>query len=255
MTSPLEIAIVAGFGLAIGSFVNVCIYRLPRGESVVGPASRCRSCGQRLRWLDNIPIFSWMHLGGRCYHCRCAVSSVYPIVEAVTGMLFMLQFWQLGWQPLLAVRLLFVAAMILLFVIDLEHRMLPNVVTLPGVTVGLVASIFLEPGWRAAVRGVIVGGGALWAVGEAYFRIRGEEGMGFGDVKLLAMIGAFLGWQLMLVTALIASLTGALVGGVMVLFDRANMKYPLPLGSFLAAGAIIAAHVGQSLLQWYLRFY
>jgi len=255
MTSPLDIGIVAGLGLAIGSFVNVCIYRLPRGESVVSPASRCPSCGQRLRWLDNIPIFSWMYLWGRCYHCRCAVPSVYPIVEAVTGMAFALQFWQLGWQPLLAVRLLFVAAMILLFVIDLQHRMLPNVVTLPGVTIGLVASVFLEPGWRAAVLGVVIGGGALWAIGEAYLRIRGEEGMGFGDVKMLAMIGAFLGWQLTLTTVIIASLTGALVGGIMVSFDRANMKYPLPLGSFLAASAVIAAHVGQPLVEWYLGFY
>tara|TARA_B100001013_G_scaffold341291_1_gene265609 strand:- start:596 stop:1138 length:543 start_codon:yes stop_codon:yes gene_type:complete len=180
---------------------------------------------------------------------------VYPIVEAVTGMAFALQFWQLGWQPLLAVRLLFVAAMILLFVIDLQHRMLPNVVTLPGVAIGLVASVFLEPGWRAAVLGVVIGGGALWAIGEAYLRIRGEEGMGFGDVKMLAMIGAFLGWQLTLTTVIIASLTGALVGGIMVSFDRANMKYPLPLGSFLAASAVIAAHVGQPLVEWYLGFY
>ena len=255
MTSPLDIGIVAGFGLAIGSFLNVCIYRLPRGESVVSPASRCPSCGQRLRWLDTIPIFSWILRRGRCYHCRCAVPSVYPIVEAVTGMAFALQFWQLGWQPLLAVRLLFVAAMILLFVIDLQHRMLPNVVTLPGVAIGLVASVFLEPGWRAAVLGVVIGGGALWAIGEAYLRIRGEEGMGFGDVKMLAMIGAFLGWQLTLTTVIIASLTGALVGGIMVSFDRANMKYPLPLGSFLAASAVIAAHVGQPLVEWYLGFY
>ena len=178
-----------------------------------------------------------------------------PIVEAVTGMAFVLQFWQLGWQPLLAVRLLFVAAMIVLFVIDLQHRMLPNVLTLPGLTIGLVASVFLEPGWRAACLGVIIGGGALWAVGETYVRIRGVEGMGFGDVKMLAMIGAFLGWQLTLTTVLIASLTGALVGGIMVLFDRANVKYPLPLGSFLAAGAIIVSHVGQPLVEWYLGFY
>ena len=180
---------------------------------------------------------------------------MYPVVEAATSVVFLLQLWQVGWQPLLAIRLLFVSAMIVLFVIDLQHRILPNVITRPGIAVGLIASVFFEPGWRAGLIGVAAGGGVLWVVREAYFRIRGEEGMGFGDVTMLAMVGAFLGWQLMLVTLLIASFAGSIIGGGMIAVDRGNMKYALPLGSFLAVGAVIATHVGYRLLTWYLGFY
>ena len=255
MTELSAVALVVALGIAIGSFLNVCIYRLPRGESVVNPPSRCPSCGRGLRWFENVPVLGYLLLGGRCRTCRAAVSPMYPIVEAGTALVFLLQYWQLGWQPLLGVRLMFVAALIALFVIDLQHRILPNVITLPGVVIGVAASLLFEPGWRASLIGVAVGGGALWAIGEAYFRIRGEEGMGMGDVKMLAMIGAFLGWQLMLVTLLIASLTGSMFGGGMILFGRGGMKYALPLGSFLAASALIATHVGQRLFSWYLGFY
>ena len=255
MTGPPAVWLVVALGLAIGSFLNVCICRLPRGESVVSPPSRCPSCGRVLRWFENVPLLGYLWLGWRCRTCRTTVSALYPIIEAATALVFLLQYWQLGWQPLLGVRLLFAAAMIVLFVIDLQHRILPNVITLPGVVVGVAASVLFEPGWLASLIGVAAGGGVLWAVGEAYFRIRGEEGMGMGDVKMLAMIGAFLGWQLMLVTLLMASLAGSVFGGGMLLLNRGSMKYALPLGSFLAAGALIATHAGQPLLDWYLGFY
>ena len=255
MTGLPAVGLVMALGLVIGSFLNVCIYRLPRGESVVSPPSRCPSCGRELRWFENVPVLGYLLLGGRCRTCRAAVSPIYPIVEAATALLFLLQYWQLGWQPLLGVRLVFVAAMIVLFAIDLQHRILPNVITLPGVVIGVAASFLFEPGWRFSLIGVAAGGGVLWAIGEAYFRIRGEEGMGMGDVKMLAMIGAFLGWPLMLVTLLIASLAGSAFGGGMILLDRGSMKYALPLGSFLAAGALIATHVGRPLLEWYGGFY
>jgi leader peptidase (prepilin peptidase)/N-methyltransferase len=255
MTESMTIGVVAVLGLAIGSFLNVCIYRLPRGESIVSPPSRCPSCGQALRWFDNVPVLGWLLLGGRCRSCRAAVSSMYPVVEVATSVVFLLQLWQVGWQPLLAIRLLFVSAMIVLFVVDLQRRILPNVITLPGIAVGLIASVFFEPGWRAGLIGVAAGGGVLWVVREVYFRIRGEEGMGFGDVTILAMVGAFLGWQLMLVTLLTASFAGSIIGGGMIAVDRGNMKYALPLGSFLAVGAVIATHVGYPLLTWYLGFY
>ncbi len=255
MTAAIATGIVAAVGLAVGSFLNVCMYRLPRGESVVTPPSRCPSCGHRLRWFDNVPVLGWLVLRGRCRSCRTAISPRYPLVEVATAGFFLLQLWQVGWAPLLAVRLLFVSAMIVLFVIDLQHRILPNVITLPGIVVGLVACLFFEPGWRSSLIGVAAGGGVLWAIGEAYFRIRGEEGMGFGDVKMLAMIGAFLGWQLMLVTLLLASLAGSIIGGTMIAIDRGNMKYALPLGSFLALGAIVATHLGYPLIEWYANFY
>ena len=255
MTGLPPVWLVVALGLAIGSFLNVCIYRLPRGESVVRPPSRCPSCGRGLRWFDNVPVLGYVLLGGRCRTCRAVVSPMYPIVEVTTALVFVLQYLQLGWQPLLGVRLLFAAALIVLFVIDLQQRILPNIITLPGVAIGVAASLLFEPGWRASLIGVAAGGGALWAVGEAYFRLRGEEGMGMGDVKMLAMIGAFLGWQLMLVTLLMASLSGSVFGGGMVLLNRGGMKYALPLGSFLAAGALIATHVGQPLIGWYLGYY
>ncbi len=255
MTGPVAVGLVVALGLAIGSFLNVCIYRLPRGESVVSPASRCPSCGRGLRWFENVPVVGYLLLGGRCRTCRAPVSPMYPLVEAVTALVFVLQFWQLGWQPLLAVRWLFAAAMIVLFVIDLQHRILPNVITLPGIVIGVAASLVLDPGWRASLIGVAAGGGVLWVVGESYFRLRGEEGMGMGDVKMLAMIGAFLGWQPMLVTLLIASMSGSLFGVGMMVLKRGDMKYALPLGSFLAAGALIATHVGEPLVEWYLGFY
>ena len=246
---------VMALGLAIGRFLNVCIYRLPRGESVVSPPSRCPSCGQGLRWFDNVPVLGWWLLRGQCRDCSEPISPMYPLIEVTTGLVFALQFWQLGWQPLLGVRLLFAAAMIVLFVGDLQHRLLPNVITYPGVVIGLGVSLFLEPGIHSALIGVAAGAGVLWVMGEAYFRWRGEEGMGMGDVKMLAMVGAFLGWELMLVTLLASSLMGSLVWGAMMLLRRADLKYQLPLGTFLAASALLSTHLGSPLLEWYLSFY
>jgi leader peptidase (prepilin peptidase)/N-methyltransferase len=145
--------------------------------------------------------------------------------------------------------------MVVLCVIDLNHRILPNAITLPGVLLGLVASVFLEPGWRDSLIGVVAGGGVLWLVGEIYFWLRGEEGMGMGDVKMLAMVGAFLGWQGMLVTLLLASLGGSLVGGLLIASRRGNLKYALPFGSFLAVAALLTTHVGRGLIAWYLGLY
>ena len=165
---------------------------------------------------------------------------MYPVVEAVTALVFLLYYWQLGWQPLLGVRLFFAAAMVVLFTIDLQHHILPNVITLQGIVIGVAASLLFEPGLQASLIGVAVGGGVLWAVGEAYFRIRGEEGMQMGDIKMGAMIGAFLGWRLLLVTLLIAFLGGSVFGGGVILLNRSNMKFALPfLGLFLAADVLM----------------
>jgi leader peptidase (prepilin peptidase)/N-methyltransferase len=145
--------------------------------------------------------------------------------------------------------------MIVLFVIDLEHRILPDVITLPGIVVGFLFSLFLPPGWIDSLIGIALGGGSLWLIGELYFRVRHEEGMGFGDVKMLAMIGAFLGWKLMLLTLVLSSFLGSIVGVAIIAFDRGDMKYALPFGTFLAMGAIVAATVGDRLIAWYAAFY
>ena len=255
MTDLPGVLLLIGFGLIVGSFLNVCIYRLPRGQSVASPASHCTSCGRTLRWFENVPVIGWFLLRGRCRTCGERISVMYPAVELVTAALFLLEYWQLGWQPLLAVRLVFACAMVVLFVVDLQHRVLPNVITLPGVVAGLALSVVLEPGWRDALIGVLVGGGALLAIAEAYYRVRGEEGLGMGDVKMLAMIGAFLGWQLMLVTLLLASVLGSLIGVSLMALNRGDGKYALPLGSFLAIGAIAATVIGEPFVEWYASFY
>ena len=145
--------------------------------------------------------------------------------------------------------------MIVLFVIDLEHRILPDVITLPGIVLGFLLSFFMPPGWIDSLIGIAIGGGSLWLIGEVYFRVRHEEGMGFGDVKMLAMIGAFLGWKLMLLTLVLSSFLGSLIGVSVIVLKRGDMKYALPFGTFLALGAIVAAVAGDRMLQWYFSFY
>jgi leader peptidase (prepilin peptidase)/N-methyltransferase len=173
----------------------------------------------------------------------------------VTGAIFVAGYAIYGLTPLLAARLLFACAMIVLFAIDLRHHILPNVITLPGIVVGFALSFVLPPGWMASLIGLLAGGFVLFAIAEAYYRLRHIEGLGMGDVKMLSMIGAFLGWQLMLVTLVLASFAGSLVGIGMMAFGRGGMKAALPFGTFLAVGALAAAVVGEPLLAWYLTLY
>jgi leader peptidase (prepilin peptidase)/N-methyltransferase len=249
------IVFLAGMGLAFGSFLNVAIYRLPRRESLMWPASHCTSCSRPLAWFENIPLFGWLALGGRCRTCKARISVQYPIVELLTGAVFVAGYFIYGWTPLLAVRLLFAVAMIVLFAIDLHHQILPNVITLPGIVIGFVASLFLPPGWLSSLIGILAGGGVLFAISEIYYRTRGHEGLGMGDVKMLAMIGAFLGWPLMLLTLIIASFSGSIVGVGLLASGRGSMKFALPFGTFLAIGAIVAAVAGDPILDWYLGYY
>lgn len=242
-------------GLVVGSFLNVCIYRLPRKESLNWPGSHCTACSRPLSWYENVPLVSWLVLRGRCRTCGVAIPVMYPLVEAVTGVLFLSAFLFYGPTPLLVVRLLFACAMVILFVIDLRHRILPNIITVPGMVIGFVASLWLPPGWMASLIGLAAGGGVLFLVGEAYYRVRGAEGMGMGDVKMLAMIGAFLGWPLMLLTLILASLVGALFGMLMMATGRGGMQAALPFGTFLAVGALVAAVAGDPIIGWYLGFY
>jgi leader peptidase (prepilin peptidase)/N-methyltransferase len=255
MTQPFVTVSLALIGLVIGSFLNVCIYRIPHGESIVLPGSRCPSCKRPIAWYQNIPIVSWLALGGRCAFCRAAISPRYPAIEALTGVVFALHGFFFEPGPLLVVRLAFASILIVLAFIDLDHRILPNRITLPSLAVGLVLSLFLPPGWQASLLGAIAGGGVLWLIGEAYFRLRGIEGMGMGDVKMLAMVGAMLGWKAVVVTLVLASFTGALVGVALLTRKQNAMKYALPFGTFLSAGALVASLAGDRLVSWYLSFY
>jgi leader peptidase (prepilin peptidase)/N-methyltransferase len=253
---PLSVVLMAAVaGLAFGSFLNVCIYRIPRRESLVWPASHCTQCNRPLAWYENIPLVSWVVLRGRCRTCGAAISPMYPLVELATAATFAGAVAVYGLTPLMAVRLAFACALIVLFAIDFRHHILPNVITLPGVIAGFVASLFLPPGWISSLIGILAGGGVLLAIAEAYYRVRGQEGLGMGDVKMLAMIGAFLGWPLMLVTLVLASFAGSLVGILLLATGRGGMQAALPFGTFLALGALVAAVAGDALLAWYLTFY
>jgi leader peptidase (prepilin peptidase)/N-methyltransferase len=243
-------------GLIVGSFLNVCIYRLPRRQSINWPGSRCTTCERQLSWYENIPVLSWLVLRGRCRTCRQPIPAMYPLVELTTGAVFVAGYLIYGWTPLLAVRLAFACAMVVLFAIDLRHHLLPNVVTVPGIVVGFVLSLVLPaPGWKSSLIGLVAGGGVLFAIAEAYYRLRGVEGLGMGDVKMLSMIGAFLGWPLMLVTLVLASFAGSIIGIGMIASGRGGMKAALPFGTFLAVGALTAAVAGDAIVDWYVGFY
>jgi leader peptidase (prepilin peptidase)/N-methyltransferase len=261
-------------GASIGSFLNVCIYRLPADESVVWPRSRCPHCATPIAWHDNIPLLSWMWLRARCRACHARIPGRYLLVEASTGALAVLALARFGLTPQGAVAFAFAAALLLITFVDLDHRFIPDEVSLPGIVVGLAASLLPDGiGLVDALGGAVVGGGVLWVVAWTYERLTGVEGMGFGDVKLLAMIGAFLGWQAIPSVLVIASVTGSLAGlAVMVtrgvgrngrqivrrlgsrallpFMQRAARRTEIPFGPFLALGALLALFWPVVIVGW-----
>ena len=261
-------------GLAIGSFLNVCISRIPLEESVIRPRSRCPNCKKSIANRDNIPILSYILLGGRCRHCKTKISIRYPFIEGLTAVIGGLIYLKFDIGVEWVVYLLFSAAMIALAFIDADHRILPDVITLNGLWIGIVLSLFLplnapilarllnaagltNPSPRfvsfvASLAGAAVGGGLLWAVREAYFRLRGVEGMGFGDVKMMAMVGAFLGTPLTLFTIMVGSVLGSIIGVLLMRFSGKDRGYEMPFGTFLSFGAILAVLYGDELIRWYL---
>jgi leader peptidase (prepilin peptidase)/N-methyltransferase len=245
-----EIGIVIG-GLCVGSFLNVCIHRLPARASIVFPASRCPACLHLLAWSDNIPLASYVALGGRCRYCRVPISVRYPIIEGVTCAIFVVHWHVFGPTPLLAVRLVFACALIVLFAIDLEHQILPNVITLPGIVVGFLCSFIVPPGPVMSLAGIALGGGLLWGIAEAWYWLRKVEGMGFGDVKMLAMVGAFLGVKMVVLTFVLSSMIGGLLGAALLVTRRADMATKVPYGTMLAFAALVASLFGETLLAWY----
>ena len=251
MTDAIFAGLLGVLGLMVGSFLNVCIYRLPRRRTVLWGRSHCPHCGRQIRAWENVPLFSWLWLRGRCAGCRAPISMQYPIVELATGLLFGGTAYLVGPTLLLVPRVLFGAAMIVLFTVDLNDRMLPNVITLPGIIVGLAFSLVGPPGFRDALIGAVACSLILWGVGEAVSRALGKDALGFGDVKMVAMIGAFLGWKLTLVALFMASFLGSLIGIALVVITR-NRDYLIPLGSFLAIGGLAAAAFGDPFIAWYV---
>jgi leader peptidase (prepilin peptidase)/N-methyltransferase len=241
-------------GLCVGSFLNVVIYRLPRGQSLVTPPSRCPKCGKGLSWVDNIPLLSWLVLRGRCRRCGEPISVQYPIVEAATAVAAFVVVLVTPPGPLLVSRLVLTAILIALFAIDLELQILPNRITVPGIAVGFVFSLFAPPGPIASGVGILLGGGVLYGIAAGYYLVRREEGMGMGDVKMLAMVGAFLGWRAVLLTLILASMAGAVIGLALMTSKKEGLRYALPFGTFLALAAFVSMLYGDALVNWYFGF-
>jgi leader peptidase (prepilin peptidase)/N-methyltransferase len=239
------------FGLAIGSFLNVVIYRLPRHESLVRPASHCPGCGAAIRWYDNLPVVSWLVLSGRCRDCRTHISIRYLLVEALTGVLFVLAMWRLDLTWQLLVAWVFIAALVAIAFIDYDHMIIPDKIVLPGVIIGLAASIALKPD-RWWVYLVAAFGGAAFCFALAMLWPGG--GMGFGDVKMALFIGAFLGSSV-LVAFFLAFLLGSIVGIYLVLVRKRSGKTKLPFGPFLALGSVVAMMAGDTLISLYQSTY
>jgi leader peptidase (prepilin peptidase)/N-methyltransferase len=241
------------FGLAIGSFFNVCIYRIPREESVVSPPSRCPSCGRQISWWQNIPVLSYLFLRGRCHFCKEPISPRYMLVELLTGILYLAVYLHSGWQPATICWLVFVSLLIPITFIDLDHQIIPDRFSLSGIVLGFLGSLagWTVP-WGESALGIVVGGGVLWLIAEGYYRLTGRDGMGGGDVKLLAMIGAFLGVKSLLLIILVSSLVGSVVGVSLMLINKKNSQFAIPFGPFLAFGALIYLFWGPPLISWYL---
>jgi leader peptidase (prepilin peptidase)/N-methyltransferase len=271
----MELALALILGLVIGSFLNVCILRIPLEVPIAVPRSHCPHCKKLIRWYDNVPILSYLILGGRCRQCKKRISARYPMVEAVSGCVSVLLYLKFGLGVEWAIFFLFSAALLVLAFIDLDHRILPDVITLNGMWLGVLASVYLaepspivsrilryagievtDPRLTALVGsllGIVAGGGLLWGVGEAYLRLRGIEGMGFGDVKMMAMVGAFLGAPMALFTIMLGSVSGAVVGLVLMRVTGKSRDYELPFGTFLGIAGIVAILYGEDLVRLYVE--
>ncbi|KPK25158.1 MAG: peptidase A24 [Nitrospira bacterium SG8_3] len=245
------------FGLIVGSFLNVCIHRIPEGKSIVHPRSSCPHCGTRIKFYDNIPLVSYAILLGKCRSCRHSISIRYPIVEMLTGLLSTALLLRYGLGPQYFLFFAFSAALIIVSFVDLNYKIIPNVISLPGILVGLAAtSVFRLNGlsWMDSLIGIVVGGGSLYLIGLIFKWLRGKEGMGLGDVKLLAMIGAWMGYLALPYIVLISSLTGAIIGGGSLLLTRRRFSETIPYGPFLVLGTLVYLFFGTELRQLWSHY-
>jgi len=244
--------VVGLFGALVGSFLNVCIYRLPRHESIAWPGSHCPSCSHPIAWYDNIPIVSYALLAGRCRHCAIRIPYQYPLVEALNALGYVWIVWFFGMTWSAAAYGILYSALLVVAGTDLSHKIIPNAITFPGIILGLLSAATILPlGFFNGLLGVLVGGGILWLLAWASPYLFGKEGMGGGDIKLLAMIGAFLGWKPALMTIMLGSFLGSLVGVGLIAAKVIRREDYIPFGPFLVCGALVSLFFGQSLLDWY----
>ncbi|MEW5768689.1 MAG: prepilin peptidase [bacterium] len=251
--TPVAGVILFIFGTVVGSFLNVCIYRLPLNQSIIRPRSHCPNCGAKLKAIENIPLISFLWLKGRCGYCGAKISWRYPIIELLTGLIYLLVGWRLGMSYHLFFSLFFVSALIAITFIDLEHFLILNKITYPSIIIGLLATQI--PGQmplRSALMGMFLGGGIIYLLLVISPLIFGKEGMGGGDVKLAALMGVFLGWPKVFLALFLGAAIGAVVGLSLIGLGRAKRGEYIPFGPFLSLGAIIALLLGDEIIGWYL---
>ena len=252
----LMAVIIFIFGTCIGSFLNVCIYRLPREQSVIFPSSSCPNCGHKIKFWENIPILSYIFLKGKCSCCNKKISIKYPVVELLTG-LFALFLWQkFHLSASFFIYFIFTSALIVITFIDLEHKIIPDTISLPGIVIGFISSFFLpEIDWFDSLMGILIGGGILYAVTWGYYLLTKKIGMGGGDIKLLAMIGSFLGWKSIPFIIFISALTGSIIGISYILIKKHDKHYEIPFGPFLAFAALLQLFFSNEILTSYYNLF
>lgn len=253
---PILSLIIFAFGACIGSFLNVCIYRLPLKISVVTPPSSCPVCKTKIRYYDNIPILGYLFLRGKCRTCETPISAKYPTVEFLTGMMAVASFFSFGLTFHALAYFIFISSLIVITFIDIDYRIIPNVITLPGIPIAILTASFVLPEMTLlkSIAGLLAGGGSLYLVAFTYGLITGKEGMGFGDIKLLAMIGALTGIEGVILTVLLSSISGTLAGiCTMIVQKRKDLKLAIPFGPFLSLGSIIYVFFGEQIINWYFR--
>ena len=240
------------FGAVVGSFLNVCIYRIPRSESIVFPSSHCPECNNKIRAFDNIPVVSYLLLRGSCRACGTRISWQYPVVELLSALLTLFLFLRFYFSPTFFVLFVFCMALVVITFIDLEHQIIPDSISLPGIIIGFATSFILPwLSWKSSLIGIVAGGGSLLLVATGYQLLTKKEGMGGGDIKLLAMMGAFLGWRSIPFIIFTSSLFGSVVGLTLMAIRKKDSQLPIPFGPFLAFGAVLFIFYGRQLIQWY----
>ena len=255
MLNPAIVFIIFLFGLCIGSFLNVCIYRLPASKTITDPPrSICPSCNRQIRYYDNIPILSYLWLKGRCRHCGTRIPFRYVVVELMTGVVAVGILFHFGLTLEGLIYFVFISSLIIMTFIDIDHRIIPDVITLPGILIGLIASLALPTvGFKDAVIGLLVGGGSLWLVAWVYYLLTRKDGMGGGDIKLLAMMGTIIGLKGVIFTIFVSSAVGTLVGVTLMIIKGKDMKFAVPFGPFLSIGAITYIFFGHEIIRAYFN--
>jgi leader peptidase (prepilin peptidase)/N-methyltransferase len=248
----IAVVFIAILGLCVGSFLNVIIARIPEGRSIVRPGSACPRCGKSIAWYDNLPVLSYMLLRARCRSCRESISWRYPAVEITCGVLFVLAYRRFEPGLSLLSALVLLAGLVAITAIDLDHQIIPDALSLPGIGLGILFSLAPDGiGWAPALLGVLLGGGVFVVIIVASTLVIGQAGMGVGDVKLGAMLGAFLGWKLALLSILLSVLLGGPLAATLLATGRKGRKDPIPFGPFLALGGLISLFWGEAVLAWY----